>query len=50
MKLSFVITNEEASYVANKDSFCLFSIVKEVGLDKHQLKTFVLFSVFLVIL
>ena len=38
MKLGFAITNEKASYIAKKDSICLFSIAKEVALNEQQLQ------------
>ena len=38
MKLGFVITNDKASYVAKEDSICLFSIAKEVALNKQWIK------------
>ena len=38
MKLSFVITNEKASYVSKKDSICLFRVAKEAALNKQQIK------------
>ena len=38
MKLSFVITNDKASYVSKEDSICLFSIVKEVAFNEQQIK------------
>ena len=30
MKLGFVITNDQASYVATEDRICLISVAKEV--------------------
>ena len=38
MKLSFVITNEKASYVSKEDSICLFRVAKEAALNKQQIK------------
>ena len=33
MKLGFVIANDKASYVARKDSICLFSVAEEAALN-----------------
>ena len=38
MELGFVITNEKASYVANKDSICFFSVAREAALNEQQIK------------
>ena len=38
MKLGFVITNDNASYVAKEDSICLFSIGEEAALIKQWIK------------
>ena len=38
MELGFVITNDEASYVAKEDSICLFNFAREAALNKQQLK------------
>ena len=35
MKLGFVLTNHKASNVATKDSICVFSVAKEVALNKQ---------------
>ena len=44
MKLSCVITNEKASYVAKEDSICLFSVAKEAALNEQQIKPCTPFS------
>ena len=38
MKLSFGIANDKASYVSKEHSICLFSVAKEAGLNKQQIK------------
>jgi hypothetical protein len=44
MKLGFLITNNKASYVAKGDSICLFSVAKEMALNKQRIKPCVPFS------
>ena len=38
MKLSFVISNDKASYVSKEHSICLFSVAKLAALNEQQIK------------
>ena len=40
MKLSFVITNDKASYVPKEDSILLFSVAKKAVRNKQRIKPF----------